>query len=113
MVVIAVVLLDGGLAFMYWEELAATDGLVGFSCGSSATSTEIDITSEMANLPYGAPGIGNGIEDFEHELFVSDNDLDYTHAFFCVPNGSSDADGDGWTVDCGDTDDADASVYPY
>jgi hypothetical protein len=109
----AITLLSGGLVYAEWVNVGSTDLIAGFSCGGASANTMIDITDEMANLPYGALGIGNGVEDLEYEQFTTSNDLSGTHAFWCVPDGSADADGDGWTVDCGDTDDSNASVYPY
>ena len=63
-------------------------------------------------VPGGSAGIGQGTEDSVYEVFTSsDYDLDDTTLMFCA-NLGEDLDLDGWTTDCGDEDDSDASVHP-
>ncbi|MCB9742319.1 MAG: putative metal-binding motif-containing protein [Alphaproteobacteria bacterium] len=109
---ITLVLLDDGRFITMYPQLSVRDGLVGWSCGDEPSVSETDLSDDWANLASGAQGLGTGTDlaVFEH-FKSSDNDAAGAAWTFCG-NGGSDADGDGWTDVCGDTDDADASVYP-
>ncbi|MBM4365041.1 MAG: hypothetical protein FJ102_02425, partial [Deltaproteobacteria bacterium] len=112
----AIVLMDDGRIYLEYDALSMSDGLAGFSCNRAVTEAEVDLSSEAANLAYGAKGIGTGTEDMVYEIFTGSggdvNDLDEAKFFLCG-NAGSDGDGDGWTEECGDSDDSDPSVFPY
>jgi hypothetical protein len=107
----SVVIFEDGRMLMEYGNVAATDGLVGWSCAPGGSLTEIDVTSSYNNRALGAWGIGQGLESYSYELFGTDNDLDNRILRFCGGSGV-DEDGDGWSDACGDLDDLDPSVYP-
>ena len=117
----AVVFDDGSFA-IHHEDVTQSDGLVGFSCATSTTVAEIDISEAEANTD--AAGIGDGTEDALYEWFFYDTDgstdtydsadtfdLDGGMWFFCG-TGGDDLDVDGYTTECGDPDDSDATITP-
>ncbi|MCB9745489.1 MAG: putative metal-binding motif-containing protein [Alphaproteobacteria bacterium] len=106
----AATLLADGRVYMEHEAVAARDGLAGWSCGVDSGAAEQDLSA----LPYvpGSVGRGQGTEAAVFEIFTGgDNDLDGSQLMLCGWSGL-DADGDGWTDQCGDPDDSDASVTP-
>jgi hypothetical protein len=111
----AVILFDDGHARFQSGALtiAGHDSLVGWSCGAFAPGTSSDLSAATANS--GALGIGDGTEMMLFEDFTDPNgstfDLSSTVLDLCLTSGV-DADGDGFTDACGDTDDNDASVHP-
>jgi hypothetical protein len=109
----AIVLFEDGTMYIEYDDLDAAYNIAGFSCSSTGTApSQTDLSSKLASLPYGAVGIGNGTGTMAWEFFGTSSDLEQDKFFFCG-NGGTDGDGDGWTPECGDTDDADSSVYPY
>ena len=110
----SMILLDDGRVLLTYENISPTDGLAGWSCGSGAAgASEVDLTAEVDSIPEGSVGIGEGTETGVYEVFVggSANDLDNETLMFCV-NSGTDSDGDGWTDECGDPNDFDASITP-
>ncbi len=110
----AMTLLADGRFMVDTGTLGSTDGLIGWTCGTASSSSvaESDMSALRSALPAGAYGIRTGSPHAIYEVFTSsDNDLDNQTFLFC-PTSGTDADADGWTVQCGDRDDADASVYP-
>ncbi len=115
----AFTLLADGRFFLDYGTVNVTDGLAGWSCGTGSTTSgasnyvaESDLSALRSALPAGANGIRTGSTHGVYEVFTSsDNDLDNQLFMFCPTNGT-DADADGWTTECGDRDDADATVYP-
>jgi Lamin Tail Domain/Putative metal-binding motif len=109
----SVVMMESGRIYIEYGNVGPTDGLMGWSCGGGTTS-ETDISAAFAALSEGNNGIGSGTEDAIVELFTGSTDpfdLDNYNLMFCV-NSGSDLDGDGYTDECGDTDDTDATVHP-
>jgi hypothetical protein len=108
----SMIFLGDGRMMLEYEEITVSDGLAGWACGSgSLGSRAVDLTNELLDLPEDSLGIGKGTETSVYQLFTSGNDLDGKTFMFCVQSGT-DADGDGWTGDCGDPDDSDASITP-
>jgi len=110
----SMILLEDGRVLLTYETVSPTDALSGWSCGTGASgASELDLTAESESIPEGSAGIGQGTESGVYEVFTgaSTNDLDNATLMFCV-NSGTDSDGDGWTDECGDLNDADASVTP-
>ncbi|MFT5680117.1 MAG: hypothetical protein ACI8RZ_001022 [Myxococcota bacterium] len=113
-VTFSMIMLDDGRVVLSYGDIGSNDGLVGWSCGSSSSATESDLTDEAADVPAGSLGIGQGTESNFFEMFTSSadaNDLANQTFTFCVNSGADD-DGDDWTDLCGDVNDADSSVMP-
>ncbi|MBL8614611.1 MAG: hypothetical protein JNM72_03270 [Deltaproteobacteria bacterium] len=102
----------------------ATDAVVGWSCGAGTTADRE--TDMSAAEPYtGALGLGTGRQRLMWERFgyiysgssgdvfrsTDPYDLEGRVLSFC-PTLGTDTDGDGYTADCGDPDDADIAVIP-
>jgi hypothetical protein len=105
-----VVLHESGLLTLSYPRVTnITDGLVGWSCGSGVSNASWDLSAATFTDP--ALGIGEGTENLVYELWTAGNDISGETLTFCM-SLDTDADGDGWTPDCGDTDDGDATVYP-
>jgi hypothetical protein len=102
---------DGFMLFEY-DGLTTTDGLIGWSCGTTTTETDLS-----AQVPHdGAYGIGNGVEAgiFEHFAGAGSSDpngMEDKVLWLCGTAGD-DNDGDGYTDLCGDPDDTDNTVHP-
>ncbi len=109
------ILRDDGRIILAYGSMGARDGLAGWTCGTGRAARQVDLSAEWASLPAGSLGIGKGTEDAVYEFFSGTGsavgDLSDLVLHFCVGSGT-DADGDGWTDDCGDPDDGDASVTP-
>jgi len=106
----SMVLLEDGRVLLDYAEVGISDGLVGWSCGNGSSGvTTADLSA--SSIEEGAAGIGQGTEDGYYEYFTSGNDVEGHTFMFCV-NSGDDNDGDGWTDECGDTDDDDATVSP-
>jgi len=104
-----VVFHEDGLVHMSHESNDITDGLVGVSCGDGTIDDAFDLSDDTwTDLSL---GLGQGTENMVHELWTSGNDIDNTARTFCMQSGT-DADGDGWTDDCGDQDDTNDQIYP-
>ncbi|MCB9744034.1 MAG: hypothetical protein H6740_15645 [Alphaproteobacteria bacterium] len=101
---------DGWIQFNY-DSVDSIDSIVGWSCATDTSITETDISAAYADLPSGSAGLGQGTEAAYYEEFVDDFDLNGWAVRLCGWSGT-DGDGDGWTDECGDPDDADASVTP-
>ncbi|HCH66290.1 MAG TPA: hypothetical protein DFR83_26030, partial [Deltaproteobacteria bacterium] len=119
----SVVLFEDG-SFRMRQDAPYPAALVGYSCATDAAIPETDLSEQVAHA--GAAGIGNGTESAIFEWFgyewdgstssfpgegVDQMDLTGSVLFFCG-TGDVDADGDGYTTVCGDTDDDDATVHP-
>ena len=112
----SIVFHEDGRFDMDYPSTYTDSAAVGWSCGTGAVAAEVDISSLATNLPTGAVGVDQGTEDLFHEIIsatprTTEIDLQGLTVPYCGQNGT-DADGDGWTDSCGDTDDSDASVYP-
>lgn len=107
----ALTLLSDGRVFVQYEGVDLTDGLVGISCGGGAVGAMSDVSALLASQPESAAGLGNGTDSLFYELFIASNDLEDVSFFLCAP-GEADNDGDGWSSGCGDTDDADPTIFP-
>ncbi|MCB9741983.1 MAG: hypothetical protein H6741_09720 [Alphaproteobacteria bacterium] len=95
-----------------FDDVAIIDGLVGWSCSTDTSIAEVDVSDALWHRVDGAAGIGMGTEAAYYEYFGSwDFDLDGYNVRYCAWSGT-DADGDGWTDECGDPDEADANVTP-
>jgi len=105
-------LFDDGRLMWDFGSMAATDGLVGWGCGTG-TGEEVDWSAEREVGTEGLPTVGIGTEDAMWQLFDwSDyNDLSDSTLWSCGTAGDDD-DGDGYTDVCGDPDDTDSSVTP-
>jgi len=105
---------DGQILLDYGD-MSALDGLVGWTCGTGLAPSAVDLTAQASVIPDGSAGIGMGTEDAVYELFLgtaaSSGDVGNLTFAFCSQQGS-DADGDGWTDACGDTDDSDPLIHP-
>ena len=94
--------------------VAITDGLAGWSCGGASASTEVNLGAVMDDVSDASGAYGQGTESNVWELYsggTDANDLSAEVLVYCARAGV-DADGDGWTTSCGDTDDSDAAVFP-
>ncbi len=107
----ALTLLSDGRVFVQYEGVDALDGLVGLSCGGGSVVPMADVSTLLTTQPGAAAGLGNGVDELFYELFAGNNDLDDLSFFLCAP-GEVDGDGDGWSSGCGDSDDADPTIYP-
>lgn len=100
-----------GVATLDFDAVSGGAALVGWSCGDLAAAS-VD-WSEL-QPPAGVARLGQGTESSLYELFTGGTDsvdLADTTLPLCLTAGA-DADGDGWTNQCGDCDDTDATVYP-
>ncbi|NOY24510.1 MAG: hypothetical protein GXP62_01420, partial [Oligoflexia bacterium] len=104
-------LLDDGSFILEFQNIDAQSGVVGWACGTGDTPDETDLTAENSSLPQGSFGIGSGTDDAVYEEFLGDADVAETTLAFCAQSGT-DSDGDGWSDNCGDSDDTDATVFP-
>lgn len=106
-------LFGDGTFVLEYDDMGSTGGIAGWACGDSSSDPgETDLTAALADLAAGQTAIGTGTEGAIYEYFsASDSDVSGHTLWFCG-NGGEDADGDGWTEACGDTDDDDATVYP-
>jgi hypothetical protein len=100
---------NGTVTLDYDSVTGIADGLVGVSCGDSSTDSSYDLSA--ASWTDNALGLGNGTDNMAYEQWSSGNDISGSTIRFCMDNGS-DADGDGWSDECGDQDDSDAQIYP-
>ncbi|MCB9766360.1 MAG: hypothetical protein H6739_41680 [Alphaproteobacteria bacterium] len=111
----SVVLHSDGWIHTSYDAISSPDNLVGWSCGTDANATEVDLYDALHSRVSGSAGLGQGTEGAYFERFSNSttdtNDLDGMALRFCAQMGA-DGDGDGWTADCGDPDDADATVTP-
>ncbi|RME24723.1 MAG: hypothetical protein D6798_10530 [Deltaproteobacteria bacterium] len=107
------VIMDDGHLFTAYEEMTgASDGLIGWTCGTGGSDyRELDLTAALGSINEGAFGIGDGTEDAVYEVFVSSMDVEDRTILYCGTAGSDD-DGDGYTDLCGDSDDTDPTVHP-
>ena len=106
----SMVLLADGRIFLDYESIDVGDAIIGWSCGTGSTDlTSTDLSAE--EIAEGASGIGSGTESGLYEYWGSGIDLEGYALMFCV-NSGTDSDGDGYTDECGDSDDSDATVYP-
>jgi len=102
---------DDGSFILEYQTMNATSGVVGWSCGTGEDPGEVDLTAENSDLPDGSFGMGSGTDAAVYEVFSSDSDVADNTLLFCAQSGT-DSDGDGWTDNCGDTDDTDDTVFP-
>ncbi len=81
----SMVLFDDGRVLFQYAAIAATDGLVGYTCGpGSLSNDEADVTAAMDELDLGDWGLGTGVERMYYEIFTSsDNDLDHRVIRLC------------------------------
>ena len=82
---------------------------MGVSCGDGTVDSQWDLSSD--DWTDNALGLGQGSENMVYEQWSSGNDITGTARSFCMRAGT-DADGDGWTDECGDQDDSDPQNYP-
>jgi hypothetical protein len=119
---VGIVLLADGRIVLDYGEVTTGEAIVGWSCGPGdgvinpgAIWPETDLSAWTYTTPWDSLGIGTGTEDAFYQSFTGG----VLHAFdtperslvYCVRSGT-DGDGDGWTDQCGDPDDGDASVTP-
>ena len=104
-----VVFHEDGLVHMSHESSDIPDGLVGVSCGDGTVDSAWDLSDD--DWTDNALGLGQGTENMVYEQWSSGNDIEGSARTFCMQSGT-DSDGDDWTDDCGDQDDADAQIYP-
>ncbi len=102
---------NDGFASIEYGNVDETDGITGFACGADDTAS-VDLSEGDEN---GLGWFGNGTIDAVYEAFSdlgSPNDLEDGVVELCLTTGSGDLDEDGWTDNCGDCDDDDATSYP-
>ena len=109
----SVVLEESGRIVFDFAGVEVLTGLTGWSCGSSGSSNDVDLTEEP---PVGLDGgLGGGLESDLYEYFTSPVthpfDLDASVLVLCGTRGV-DSDGDGYTDQCGDPDDTDPLLLP-
>ena len=109
------ILRDDGSFLLEYGDMSALDGLVGWTCGTGLDPSSVDLTEAVADLPADSLGIGKGTEDAVYQWFTGSGsgagDVAGMTFPFCAQAGD-DADDDGWTDACGDSDDSDPLVYP-
>ena len=116
------ILLADGRVVLDYGEVATTTAIVGWSCGPgdgvanpAAMWPETDLYVWTYSAPWDSLGIGTGSEVTLYQSYIGGVadafDTPERSIVYCVQSGT-DGDGDGWTDDCGDPDDTDASVTP-
>ncbi len=117
------ILLADGRIVLDYGDVVSKEALVGWSCGPAEDGTvnpgaiwpATDLSTWTYLAPWDSLGIGMGTEEAVYQLYTDGLlnwfDTPETSIVYCV-NSGADSDGDGWTDDCGDPDDSDASVTP-
>ena len=117
----SILMFDDGSMMMNHDTITQNDGIVGFSCAPGSYSDESDISAAVANA--GSLGLGDGTEDLYFEqwgysvvggsaTYDSSEVFDLGGWLPLCGLGGDDADGDGYTTECGDPDDADPTITP-
>ena len=107
----AVVMHQSGMMHFAVDDKNSADHITGWSCGDDATVPYTDLSREIDGLAEGAFGLEAGGARAHYEYSSSGFDLEGYRWMMCGTDGT-DADGDGWSGLCGDTNDSDAGVYP-
>jgi hypothetical protein len=116
------ILLGDGRIVLDYGDVMTDEAIVCWSCGPgdgilnpAALWPETDLIAWTYAMPWDSLGIGMGTEEALYQSYIgglTDGfDTPERSIVYCM-NSGADADGDGWTDDCGDPDDGDASVIP-
>jgi large repetitive protein len=105
-----IVIMSDGTILLEYDGIDEVDPLVGWACGTGSGSS-VDLSAAWAARSPDAAGIGTGTELSYYQDFSSGFDLDGETLYLCGTQGT-DGDGDGYTDECGDPDDTDASATP-